>query len=65
MADEIITDWLGNPIARLIKTGDKTVVTDWLGTPLGTADSNGTRDFLGNTISPQNAPGLLIKRGNK
>lgn len=65
MANEIVTDWLGNPVARLSKNGDKTVVTDWKGNPLGTADDKGTRDFLGVPLSPQNNPGILIEWGKK
>ena len=63
MAEQIISDYLGNPIARFSTVGSKTVVTDWLGNPLGTADVNGTYDNLGKPISHQNVPGLLVKGG--
>lgn len=61
MAEEkIVTDFLGRPIGRLIKDGDKTTVTDFLGKPLGSADSTGTRDFLGKPISRDNVPDILF-----
>ena len=60
--DKIITDWVGNPIGRESKDGDKTVVTTWTGEQLGTADDKGTRDFIGKPLSPQNAPDILLKK---
>lgn len=61
MAEEkLVTDFLGRPIGRLIKDGDKTTVTDFLGKPLGTADASGTRDFLGKPVSRDNVPDILF-----
>ena len=58
--DKTVTDWLGRPLG-IIKSDGK--VTDWVGRPLGSADKNGTRDFFGKPISPNNVPDILIKRG--
>jgi hypothetical protein len=60
--EEIVTDWCGNPIGRKTKEGNKIVVTSWVGEPLGSADEKGTRDFLGNPISLQNVPDILLKK---
>lgn len=62
MTEEIITDYFGKPIGKLIKDGDKTTVTDYCGKPLGTADKNGTRDFTGKPVSPNNVPEILLDR---
>jgi septal ring factor EnvC (AmiA/AmiB activator) len=37
-------------------------VSTFQGEPLGTADGDGTRDFLGRPISKQNVPGLLFSK---
>lgn len=58
--EKIVTDFLGRPIGRLIKDGNKTTVTDFLGKPLGSADESGTRDFLGRTVSRDNIPDILF-----
>lgn len=62
MSDNVITDFLGRPLAIVKKKGDKTTVTDWIGKPLGTADKGGARDFIGKPVSPNNVPEILIKR---
>lgn len=61
MSDDIITDFFGKPVGR-IKTDENgaSEVTDYHGKPLGYADKTGTRTFLGQPISPQNIPGLLL-----
>jgi hypothetical protein len=63
MSDKVITDWVGRPLGVIKTDGTKSTVTDWVGRPLGSADDKGTRDFIGKPISPQNVPGILIKRG--
>lgn len=61
--DELITDFLGKPIGRIKKEEDDSAkVTDWLGNPLGSADSKGTRDFIGRPISQNNEPALLLNK---
>jgi len=63
MAEEyIISDYLGRPIGRIIKDGDRSEVSDWTGKPLGSADENGTRDYLGKPLYQGNHPELLIPK---
>ncbi len=61
MKDELITDYFGNPIAKVsMDASGKKTVTSFTGVPLGSSDKNGTRTFTGIPLSNQDQPGLLF-----
>jgi len=60
--DETVVDWLGRPLGIVKKEGDRTTVTSWTGDPLGSADNKGTRTWLGQPVSPNNVPDLLLPK---
>ena len=62
MADKIVTNWLGMPIARESTVDGKTTVTTWTGSLLGFTTAAGTFTPIGTPVSRQPETGLLFPK---